>query len=233
MKFLLLIALVFSCNKEPAKSLTQKIAEHKQASTGKIPEEIKELFAKATDDLAKTGIAENALSEGNKLPNFEILSTSGEKVMINTLYEDKYLVIDFYRGGWCPYCKLELQTYQELLEDFIQAGARVIAISPDTVLESKKTKDKNKLSFELYSDPNNEAAKKLGLAFQVDSKVIEVYKKFGIDLEASQGNSENTLPMPGTYVVDKSGKIVFAFLNPDYTMRAEPSEVLEIVKGLK
>ncbi len=231
--FLLSLFFIFSCQSEKRVPLSQQIENFKNESRSKVPDEVRAIMQKANKELVESGIAQRALGKNNKLPDFVLEDENGKTLKISSLYKDKVLVMTFYRGGWCPYCRLELQAYETMLEDFADAGAIVLAISPESKMELKKTRKKNDLSFPLYHDENNQIAKKLGLSFKLSDELIKLYKNFNIDLEANQGNSENTLPMPGTYVIDKNGRIVFAFINPDYTLRAEPSEVLKVVKSLQ
>ncbi len=100
----------------------------------------------------------------------------------------------------------------------------MIAISPEKPDSSVDTAN---LNFKVFSDINNELAKKLDLAFDITETIEEVYKGFGIDLEESQGNKDRVLPIPATYIVDSSRKIVYAYIDADYTKRAEPKEVIE------
>lgn len=174
-------------------------------------------------------MAQKAQSFEGALP--EHTFPSGQS--LSDFYKDGPLVLTFYRGHWCPYCMLELKEYQRLYSQFSKLGAKIIAVAPDLAMEVKKTKDKNNLSFTLISDQNHALAKKLGLAFKVDEKTLEQYKKYGIDLAGSQGNEGDTLPMPGTYVIDSNGEVVYAFVDPNYKKRAEPEEVLEVVQGIQ
>ncbi len=225
--------ILTSCLKKEPISYGESSEKRKQEMGAKVSDDVKNIMKKANEELIQSGLAERALAEGNKLPDFEVKNEKGEMVKVSSLYAKNYLVITFYRGGWCPYCQLELKAYESMLDDFADAGAVVVGISPEVELELKKTRKKNDLSFPLFSDPNNEVAKKLGIAFTLNPEILAVYKKFGIDLEKSQNNKENTLPMPGTYVVDTTGKILFAFINPDYTLRAEPADVLKVIQKSK
>jgi len=128
---------------------------------------------------------------------------------------------------------LELQAYQEMMPEFKKAGIQFISFAPDQYREINKTRKKFNLTFPMYSDRNNELSKKLNLAFKVDKDTLDIYKGFGIDLQAYQNNKEYMLPMPGVYVIDTKGVIREIFVDPDYTKRAEPSQVLEKAKALK
>jgi peroxiredoxin len=69
--------------------------------------------------------------------------------------------VSFYRGGWCPYCNLELKAFQKILPDITAVGATLVAISPEKSNDTLSTAEKNALSFEVLSD----VAQKVGRAF--------------------------------------------------------------------
>jgi peroxiredoxin len=181
----------------------------------------------ATKKLKESGIEKKAVNLGMSVPNFKL-----DGKAISSFYGKGNIVLKFYRGGWCPYCMTELKDYQSLLSQFKNSGCEVIAITPDLKKEIKKTKKKHGVGFEIYRDADNAIAKKFGLAFQLDKRLLPIYKKYGVDLEVYQGNKSNELPMPGTYLVDKKGKIRYAFLDADYTKRAPAKEVLKECRKL-
>ena len=89
-----------------------------------------------------------------------------------------------------------------------------------------------KLSFDLISDPGNRVAKTYGLVYTFPEDLKQLYLQFGIDLRQYNGDDSWTLPMPGRYIIDRSGIIRYAEVNPDYTVRPEPEEVIGVLKGL-
>jgi peroxiredoxin len=188
----------------------------------------KEIMQDATKKLKATGIEKSAVNAGVKVPAFKL----GGKD-ISEIYKDGPVVLKFYRGGWCPYCMKELKDYQSLSTEFENAGCRILGISPDLKKEIAKTKKKHDLSFDIYRDQDNRIAKKFGLAFKLDKRLLPIYKNYGIVLEDRQGNKNNELPLPGTYVVDRTGKITYAFLDVDYTKRAAAADVLKECKKIK
>jgi len=84
----------------------------------------------------------------------------------------------------------------------------------------------------VLSDKGNKVASQFGLAFKLPDDLQGLYSNFGIDLERFNGDDSWTLPMPGRFILDQQGKIVSADVNPDYTMRPEPDEIIEILKGI-
>ena len=138
--------------------------------------------------------------------------------------------LSFYRGGWCPYCNIELKALQDRLPEIEALGARLVAISPETPDNALTTQEKNEIGFEVLSDDGNKVASAFGLTFRLPDAVNDLYKGFGIDLETSNGEGSQTLPVPATFVIGKGGKVLKAIVDADYTTRAEPDEVIAALK---
>jgi len=207
-------------------SLQVELDELYNSFTKKVPPEIVNVMLDATRRLADTGIAQNSLKVGEKAPDFELPNLNSEPVNLHSLLEKGPVVINFYRGGWCPYCNLELNAYNRHLSDIENLGASLVAISPQTPDNSLSTAEKNDLKFEVLSDVGNKTANQFGLVFKLDSSLHEIYTKFGLVLPKFNGDDSWEIPLPGTYVIDKDGTVKYAFANADYTKRAEPDEVI-------
>ena len=136
-------------------------------------------------------------------------------------------MVKFYRGAWCPYCRIELQAYDKMMPQFHTNGIRFLAVSPDNFQEIRKMKKELKIGFLIMKDKDNALASKFGLKFTLPKQLEKLYKQFGIDVKKSTGQTESNLPIPGTYIIDSAGNVRYAFVEVDYTKRAEPSEVLK------
>lgn len=215
------------------KHLADKLDELNKQNRAMAPKEALKIMDKATNDLKKQHFAENTLQVGDVFPDTALLNIKGNKQSISQLYKEQPLVITFYRGGWCPYCNMQLRTLQQVLPDFKTNGASLIAITPETPDNSLTTKEKNNLDFEVLSDIDNVFAKQIGLAFTLPEDLKILYNKFGLDVKKHNGNENFELPVPATFVVDKGGKIVYRFIDEDYTKRAEPSDILTALQKLK
>jgi len=213
-------------------SLQVELDELYNGFTKKVPPEIVNVMLDATRRLADTGIAQNSLKVGQKAPDFELPNVKGESVNLHSLLEQGPVVLNFYRGGWCPYCNLELNAYNKHLGDIENLGASLVAISPQTPDNSLSTAEKNDLKFEVLSDVGNQTANQFGLVFKVDSSLHEIYTKFGLVIPKFNGDDSWEIPLPGTYVIDKDGTVKYAFANADYTKRAEPDEVIAKLQEL-
>ncbi len=189
------------------------------------PEQRKELFASATQRLKATEIEKRAPQVGDVFPDLVI---GGKKVSVWT--KEAPIVLTFYRGGWCPYCVKQLKDLSQNLREF--QPANVIAVSPETQQEVEKTRRKNDLKMVLVADKNNELARSLGLAFKVEDAVAQEYKALGLDLQASQGNADNILPVPATFVIGRDRKVTYMFADADYTQRAAMPDIVKTVERM-
>lgn len=157
--------------------------------------------------------AKNVPRLGDQAPDFELKDPSGRYVTLDRLTANGPAVIIFYRGGWCPYCNIQLREFEGALEEFRELGATVVGIAPQSPAENGETIKKNKLSYTVLSDLANEATD----AFGVRSK----YENRGV-----------YLPDPATFVIDSSGTIRYAFVREDYKVRPSPDQVITTLRSL-
>jgi peroxiredoxin len=196
------------------------------------PPEIHPVMARATEELIASGHAGRALKAGDRAPAFTLKDPEGKPVSSAELLAKGPLVISFYRGVWCPYCNLELQALQETLPQFEALGASLVAISPQTAANSRKSQRQNKLDFPILSDTHNDLAAAFGLRFVLPDYLVELYKSLKNDLPAFNDDPAWTLPMPARYVIGQDGVIAYAEVNPDYTQRPEPDSMLPVLARL-
>ena len=207
-------------------SLQKELEERFNMVSQKVPQDVLNTMLDVTRRLVESGIADNSLKVGDKVPDFNLPNAAGEEVRLKELLDKGPVILNFYRGGWCPYCNLELNAYQKHLPDINELGASLVAISPQTPDNSLSTAEKDDLKFQVLSDVGNKVANQFGLVFKVPSELQEIYNNFGITLPKFNGDESWELPMPGTYVIDKDGTVSYAFADADYTKRAEPDEVI-------
>jgi peroxiredoxin len=161
------------------------------------------------------------------------IHADGKEVSSRDLLAKGPLVVSFYRGVWCPYCNLELQALQATLQEIVARGASLVAISPQTAPNSRKSQRDNKLSFPILSDVKSEIANAFGIRFSLPDDLIELYKSFKNDLPTFNNDPSWVLPMPARYVIGTDGVIAYAEVNPDYTHRPDPSELLPVLDRLR
>lgn len=200
--------------------------------TNDVPPEVMDSLTGFIGRLVESGLAENAINVGDKAPEFNLPDIHGKQTKLSDLLQQGPVVINFYRGGWCPFCSLELKAYQNLLPEIKAAGGILVGISPEAPDNSLSTAEKFDLEFEVLSDWSNDVAGKYGLVFELEPAIREIYTSFGFELPKINGDDSWTLPIPAVYVVDRDGTVVWADVNANYTERAEPADVLQALKEI-
>jgi peroxiredoxin len=126
-----------------------------------------------------------------------------------------------------------LQAYQDILPEIKGLGAAMVAISPQTPEYSLSMAEKHNLGFDVLSDAGNLVARQYGLVFSLAEPLRGLYKeKFGVDLTEYNADKSYDLPMPGTFIVAPGGVIRYGFVDPDYTLRLEPAEILKSLREI-
>jgi peroxiredoxin len=211
-------------------TLTQQLADFQAGFKQRVPAERVALMESAAAQLRATGIEACALQVGAALPALTLPDATGKPMDLKALNATGPLVIVFYRGGWCPYCNLELREWQRLLPQLGELGATLVAISPQTPDNSLSTAEKNELAFPVLSDSSLAAARAFGIAFTLSPELVALYSQVGNDLPTLNGNGQWVLPIPATYLVDATGHVSLAHVEADYRERAEPLRVLEALR---
>jgi peroxiredoxin len=188
---------------------------------------------RATEELIAGGQAVRALKAGDEAPEFALKDPDGNLVSSRELLVRGPLVVSFYRGVWCPYCNLELQALEAARAEIEARGASLVAISPQTASNSRKSLRDNKLGFPILSDAKGEVANAFGIRFALPDYLVEIYKSFKNDLPTINDDPSWVLPMPARYVIGRDGIIAYAEINPDYTQRPDPSVLLPVLDRLR
>ncbi|MFI0139458.1 peroxiredoxin-like family protein [Streptomyces luteogriseus] len=213
-------------------TLNAELRTFYEARQQQIPAEIREIMQRASQELADSGQADRALTVGDKAPRFSLPSATGQALTLDDLLTEGPVVLTFYRGAWCPYCNIALRSLQQHHEAITARGARLVAISPQIPDESITLAEKHALTFDVLSDIGSDTAKQYGLAFDLPDDLAAVYDKLGFDLQRVNDGHPRTLPLPATYVIDRDGTIRWAFVDTDYTTRAEPADILAALDAL-
>lgn len=201
--------------------------------TNLAPPEVIAGIHKATAELIASGAGQQALKAGDQAPVFALPDADGRPTSSRDLLLRGPLVVTFYRGIWCPYCNFDLQALEAARPQIEARGASLIAISQQTPANSRKSQRQNGLGFPILVDRGGVVAAQFGLRWNLPDYLREIHKRLGADLTQFNGENSWTLPMPARYVIDPDGKVAYAEINPDYTRRPEPSDVLPILDRMK
>ena len=219
-------------------SLHAKLSAFKaQFQSGKppfeaVPSAVHGVMQRAIDELVAGGARERVRRSG-PAPDFMLEDANGAMVRLADLLAQGTAVLSFYRGVWCPYCNLDLQELELNAAAIREAGATLVAVTPQTPGNSRRSIAQHKLSFPILSDPGNAVAELYGLRYRLPDYLIELYKQLGVSLPVFNADESWTLPVPARFVIDRQGQIRGAEANPDYTHRPEPADLLPLLRDLK
>ena len=214
-------------------SLADRLGETVEKFMSSLPDEDAQITGGSFEKLAASQTAENALAAGEMMPDFTLPNVMGDPVTLSDMLNKGPVVLNFYRGGWCPFCNLELQALQARLPEIKALGATLVGISPETPDNSLTAIEKHQLEFEVLSDVGNKTARKFGLLFTVYEEMRPLYLKWGLDVPAVNGDDSWELPVPATYVIDRNAVVHAAHVDKDYTKRMEPDEVIAALQELQ
>ena len=185
-----------------------------------------EVSERAVEQLFASGIEDRILKTGCKAPDFALQDSHGRLVHSSDLLSLGPLIINFFRGRWCPYCVTELERWQGIYPILRERGALLVAISPQTVRHNDFAVQQHKLTFPLLSDAGNKLAAQFGLSYSLPEYHQKYYRSILVNIPLVNGDESWTLPLPATFVVSKDGTISFAEAHADFRVRPEPADVL-------
>lgn len=189
----------------------------------------------ATLDLLRTGIEDRMLRAGSVAPTFTLPETrTGKPVCSADLLALGPLIVNFFRGRWCPYCVTELETWRDLYPEVRERGAFFLAISPQTLRQNDFMIQQHALPFPLLSDAGANVAEEFGVAYTIPETMRRYYQSILINIPfnnagLSYHNATEAswrLPLPAVFVIRQDGTIAFSEAHADFRVRPEPADVL-------
>ena len=213
-------------------SLASQLSVYRAQSGRNRPE-----FAKAYDDLvarlSSLDGGEVGPKIGEPLPPFHLPNENGRLVSLAALLKTGPAVINFNRGHWCPYCRLDLRALAAIDDRIKQLGARAVSIMPDSAALTADYAKKNDLPFPVLSDIDLGYSLSLGLIFWVGAEVQRLYQDVGVDLEKYHGNAGYFLPMAAKFIVGRDGLVKARQVNTEFRERMEPDAIIAALEQLR
>jgi len=211
--------------------LREIFAERKKLIAKYVPAETQAIHAQAVAEIKAQHLAANILPVGARAPALDLPDHDGKPISSADLLSRGRLVLSFIRGRWCPFCVGQMEAMNLILPQIEQAGATLVAISPQTVRQSFFMHDQHKLRFPLLSDAGNKVARQFKLTYRVPELQEAVYRRAFVNLPFTNGDDSWELPIPATYILDRDGTILYASANEDYTERPEPGDIVGVLQG--
>ena len=211
-------------------SLRDELEEFTRDVIGRRGEsEAAKLFEGQIETARALGIGGKALREGDRAPDFTLPDQKGSPLTLSTLLKSGPAILVFYRGGWCPYCNIQLRALNNSLPEISGLGGQLVAVSPELPDFTTLSEEQRKLNFPVLSDLGNEA-RAFGLVFAVSKEADTLLRKANINLDVRNGVDGRELPVPATFVIGVDGIIATSFLDIDYRSRPEPSMIVTALR---
>jgi peroxiredoxin len=221
-------------------TLREELDERRMLMRRFVPAATQAINDRATEEFRLAGLAGKALKVGDVAPEFSLPDARGVLVSSAELLARGPLVVTFIRGRWCPFCCATVEAWQGVMQQWStrpfpkeekDRPTAIVAITPMSVAQCDFMRDQHKLTFPALSDAGNRVAEKFGVAYKVPQYQQELFTTVFINLPHVNGEDSWTLPLPATFGIGQDGKIRYAWVNEDYTLRAEPMEVLGATCG--
>jgi peroxiredoxin len=189
-------------------------------------------FEDELDRLRMMRVAEDGLGIGDYLPDFELEGADDRIWRSGDLLDQGPLVLAFFRGGWCPYCDVTMAALDRASSALRALGATVLGIMPETIEHVRRTASLRGLTYGLLSDPRNEYASLCGLTYDLSPDHVRIHVDRHRNLPQLHGDTKWRLPVPAVFVVEPSGRVVFAFSDADPSRWPDPAELIDSLNAL-
>jgi peroxiredoxin len=213
-------------------SLEHELASFKAEFSRTAPAGRAALYEAKIEELRADFALASAVGADEAAPDFALPNAAGKSIVLKELLRSGPVILTFYRGGWCPYCNIQLRAYQSVLPQISALGARLVAISPQLSDNSLNTVNKNTLTFDVLSDVGNEVARSYGLVYSLPDEIRAALRSNNKALPSINGDESWELPVPATYVIARDRLVALAYIEVDYRKRLEPEALIRCLKSL-
>ncbi|MDK1024176.1 MAG: peroxiredoxin-like family protein [Gammaproteobacteria bacterium] len=205
---------------------SERLAEMNRENCNQLPTPQVAILLKATAMLRRSGILEKCLHVGESVPDFVITGCSNDASTLFKLLREGPVVINFFRGLWCAYCKTELLAYEQVLEEIEALGARYLAVSPHQNIQPDEFCD----TYQVVCDCDNQIAKSFGIVYELGPDEKKLLTEWDLSLTEVNQSEKWELPLPATYIVNPDRRIGFQFVDADFRMRLPPDEIVNFLR---
>lgn len=213
-------------------TLEQELAVFRAEFARTAPAGRAALYEAKIEELRSEFASKSAIGVNDTAPDFALPNPAGKSIVLKDLLRSGPVVLTFYRGGWCPYCNIQLRAYQGALAQITGLGGRLVAISPQLPDNSLDTASKNALTFDVLSDVGNKVSRSYGLVYSLPEEIRSALRSNNKALPSINGDESWELPVPATYVVARDQRVALAYIEVDYRKRPEPEALLTCLKSL-
>lgn len=190
-------------------------------------------YLQILDTLHRDGFYEGILQEGAAFPDFMLPNAAGKLVTLHERLADGPVVLGFFRGTWCPFCKLMLEGLAEAMPRIQAQGAALLALTPETGAEPAALQARHGGRFEVLCDVDFGVGLQAGVVYKIPPLYRANLLSSRLDLALRQGNTAWCLPVPSIFLIRQDGRIAKRFVDIDFTKWPEPDQIVAALAGLR
>jgi len=189
-------------------------------------------YEQILERLSHDGFLQNVLPEGAAFPDFMLPSAEGKLVSLDSRLAQGPVVVSFFRGEWCPFCRLMLAALTEALPEIEAAGATLMALTPETGGLALTMKTYHNARFDVLCDVDFGVGLAAGVVFRIPKLYRARCESSGLNFPQRHGNAAWCLPVPATFILTPDGKVAWRFVDVDFSHRAEPADIIAALRQL-
>lgn len=212
--------------------LEQELADFRAEFERTAPPGRAELYSAKVEELRGRFPLKDALAVGDDAPDFTLPNTLQRQISLTSVLRAGPAIVTFYRGGWCPYCNIQLRAYQRALPEIAGLGGQILAISPQLPDASLSASEKNALEFDVLSDVGNGVGRSFGLVYSLPEELREALRLNKKALPEINGDESWELPVPATFVIGQDRRVALAHIDVDYRRRLSPDDIVAALRSL-
>jgi peroxiredoxin len=167
------------------------------------------------------------LQVGETVPNFEFIDANNVNRKLYEVLESGPVVLNFFRGFWCQYCKTEIEAYENIQSELTRLGCTYFAISP----QKPETAGKLPENYQVIFDRDNKIARDFGIVYALEQAERNLFESWGLMLDKVNGSDGRELPVPATFIVCKDRTIGYEYVDVDFRARCCPEQLIEELKS--
>ncbi len=182
-----------------------------------------EILAQAAD------AARRAVRAGQFAPTFRLADLHGGNAALVDLIGQHSLVISFHRGAWCSFCDSALAGLARIDDQIRAQNALQVAIGPPPTNDEQRQR-LEALPMPVLIDRGLQVASAYGLTITLPDALQGSYLDAGY---RPPRDGDWQVPIPATYVIDRTGRIAMASIDLDYRRRLDPPALLSALRSLR
>lgn len=222
------LKLAFQRCRDMEGTLNEQLRAYAEAGRDIFPaygEAVDRLVAK----LGENGGGENAPRPGEEMPSFMLPDEKGRLVTLSSLLAQGPVAVMFFRGHWCPYCRLNMRAVIQAEARIKAMGAQIVAIMPEVQAFTEQFKADSQAPFPMLTDLDNGYALSINLAIWLGTEIQRLLSYQ--DMAKFHGNDGWMLPIPAVFVVGRDGIVKARFVDPDFRKRMEIDDLLAALES--